>query len=269
MAPHGTENRDEIEARSGQTKESEMTTLPPKGRAASGSPSPAPCEAVLADLSMEPAQTLYRFFNADGQLLYIGVTGNVRARWNAHSLTQPWWTEVATCTIEHRPSRAVALAAEKAAIVAEQPLHNVVHNQAELGQKVAALRGRPVAECAPIIADLLDDLTAVATDERYGDEAAVKLLARALRAIRPRMPRPADRATAIAELHRAVGEGARNEGRPSENVTARTIRASDDSWRAVDSYASAQRISESKAAARILAAGLHYLGLDGALPCAS
>lgn len=72
---------------------------------------------------------LYRFFDRDGYLLYIGLTKNPGTRWPAHSKDKPWWTEVATITIEHYPTRAEVEAAEIAAIRAERPLYNVQHNR--------------------------------------------------------------------------------------------------------------------------------------------
>lgn len=72
---------------------------------------------------------LYRFWNADDQLLYVGITLNPGARWKAHQYDKPWWSNVARITIELHPDRAAALASERAAIHAERPLYNVVHNR--------------------------------------------------------------------------------------------------------------------------------------------
>lgn len=72
---------------------------------------------------------LYRFFDKDDRLLYVGITLNPGARWKQHSKDKPWWHEVARVTVEHFPDRETVLEAERAAIITERPLHNVVHNR--------------------------------------------------------------------------------------------------------------------------------------------
>lgn len=72
--------------------------------------------------------TLYRFFDADDVLLYVGIAGNPGRRFNEHNKDKDWWSQVARSTMEHHPDRHAALEAERLAIIAERPLHNVVHN---------------------------------------------------------------------------------------------------------------------------------------------
>lgn len=72
--------------------------------------------------------TLYRLFNADNQLLYIGIADHWPRRINDHAHDKPWWPEVATTTVEHFPNRETAVAAETQAIRTEHPRHNVTHN---------------------------------------------------------------------------------------------------------------------------------------------
>jgi predicted GIY-YIG superfamily endonuclease len=73
--------------------------------------------------------TLYRFYNTDDELLYVGISEKGPERWKAHRKDKPWWTDVARTTTEHYDTRQLALDAERAAIIAEHPKHNVVHNQ--------------------------------------------------------------------------------------------------------------------------------------------
>jgi hypothetical protein len=68
---------------------------------------------------------LYRHFDAAGELLYVGCTGNVIRRTEQHEAQSPWLPEVATITVEHFASGSEALAAEEAAIRAENPKYNV------------------------------------------------------------------------------------------------------------------------------------------------
>ncbi len=71
---------------------------------------------------------LYRLFDAADVLLYVGVSINLGARWRTHSGEKVDWGLVARATVEHLPGRQ-AFAAERAAIKAERPLWNIVHNR--------------------------------------------------------------------------------------------------------------------------------------------
>lgn len=74
------------------------------------------------------AQALYRFFDASGELLYVGITMNPVGRWASHRTEKPWWSEVATITLESHPSREAVERAERDAIRAERPRYNVAHH---------------------------------------------------------------------------------------------------------------------------------------------
>ena len=76
---------------------------------------------------MDRPTTLYRFFDADGRLLYIGITSAGANRWIEHEHNRAWWSQVASSTTEHYPDGASAAAAETAAIQAEQPPYNTRH----------------------------------------------------------------------------------------------------------------------------------------------
>jgi excisionase family DNA binding protein len=71
--------------------------------------------------------TLYRFFNERGRCIYIGITEDARRRFLTHRKTA-WWREVADIEKEVFPTREAAAQAERAAIAAESPKYNVVHN---------------------------------------------------------------------------------------------------------------------------------------------
>jgi predicted GIY-YIG superfamily endonuclease len=55
---------------------------------------------------------LYRLYDGREQLLYVGVTRNVRRRWEFHRKDKSWWSEVRIREIEWLPSREEALAQE-------------------------------------------------------------------------------------------------------------------------------------------------------------
>jgi len=67
---------------------------------------------------------LYRFFDADKRLLYIGVTGQPRERWPAHRRKAKWWPLAAYVAVEIHPTEWQALNAERAAIQTENPQFN-------------------------------------------------------------------------------------------------------------------------------------------------
>lgn len=73
--------------------------------------------------------SLYRFFNDQGDLLYIGITADLMMRWNAHHADKDWWRSVSYSTIQHFANRTTVFAAERAAILAEKPRYNVTHNR--------------------------------------------------------------------------------------------------------------------------------------------
>jgi hypothetical protein len=78
---------------------------------------------------------LYRIRGEAGVLLYIGITNSVPFRWNGHQAVQPWWDEVRSLTVEWYGTRAEAEEAEKAAILAEQPKHNVTYLKPTRGHR--------------------------------------------------------------------------------------------------------------------------------------
>lgn len=97
---------------------------------------------------------LYRYFDADDVLLYVGISNDPDFRGKAHlyeSRPGNWPKRAVRRTDEWHESRADALAAEERAIHAELPLFNEKHNYDDapfdpscwptitVGQKVAAI----------------------------------------------------------------------------------------------------------------------------------
>lgn len=68
---------------------------------------------------------VYRAFNADDELLYVGITASPAGRFSQHNSVTDWWPEVAVLRIEHFDSREEAMIAENNAINTESPRHNV------------------------------------------------------------------------------------------------------------------------------------------------
>ncbi len=78
-------------------------------------------------MSQQP-HVLYRFYDANDALLYVGITCNPTRRMEKHRGEKPWWTQVARISLEQYGDRQSVLAAERAAIGAERPLHNIRMN---------------------------------------------------------------------------------------------------------------------------------------------
>ena len=77
--------------------------------------------------------TLYRMFDGAGQLLYVGISSRAALRWEQHRAQKPWWEDVARVEVEHHYDRESALMAEREAILAEKPRHNIAGSIAMRG----------------------------------------------------------------------------------------------------------------------------------------
>lgn len=91
---------------------------------------------------MRERTCVYRLYDAEDTLLYIGITTDTDVRWQAHSSTRKWWPEVARKDVQWYEARADAEAAEVAAIRAEKPRYNRAHADYHppLGTSVRDLR---------------------------------------------------------------------------------------------------------------------------------
>lgn len=71
---------------------------------------------------------LYRFFDGDGRLLYVGISSNAIRRLRQHATSASWFDFVRRITIDPIGSREDALRAERDAILNEKPVYNVQWN---------------------------------------------------------------------------------------------------------------------------------------------
>lgn len=83
--------------------------------------------------------TIYKFWSATDELLYVGITSRGLQRWQEHMATKPWWEEVHHATVEHVVGRRQALERERQLIRQFRPRYNVVHNTAPVAQYVKLL----------------------------------------------------------------------------------------------------------------------------------
>lgn len=90
--------------------------------------------------------SLYRHFDAEGRLLYVGIAKNALCRLNGHKKAS-WYEQLARVGVEHHKSRAHALYAEAIAIRDEQPIYN-------------RNRPKPVdPDVAVVVAEIAEDTT--------------------------------------------------------------------------------------------------------------
>lgn len=73
----------------------------------------------------EKHHILYRFYTAEDDLLYVGITCNPAGRFREHRGSKDWWYLVSRIELEHLDSRIALMAAERRAVAAENPIFNV------------------------------------------------------------------------------------------------------------------------------------------------
>jgi excisionase family DNA binding protein len=69
--------------------------------------------------------SLYRHFDKDGNLLYVGISINFLVRLSQHRDVSFWFSKIAEVKVEKFETRRMALEAETAAILKENPAHNL------------------------------------------------------------------------------------------------------------------------------------------------
>ena len=75
--------------------------------------------------NLHPRPYVYRAYNADGDLLYIGSTICLEMRLTHHAGHTRWWFQAKRWTFERHATEADARAAELAAIGSEMPRWNI------------------------------------------------------------------------------------------------------------------------------------------------
>lgn len=95
--------------------------------------------------AIDQRTALYRFFDADGRLLYVGITHQPTTRFSQHAKNKAltWWPDVARKEIVWLNSRELAAEAEIVAIKTEKPQHNLSHVRA--GKLVSASGARTLS----------------------------------------------------------------------------------------------------------------------------
>lgn len=79
-----------------------------------------------AALVSEPRPgVLYRMYDQDGGLVYVGISVSLPARLIQHRQSQPWWSDITSISVQHFPTIREARDAERVAIAEERPRYNV------------------------------------------------------------------------------------------------------------------------------------------------
>jgi predicted GIY-YIG superfamily endonuclease len=82
---------------------------------------------------MDGPTYLYRHFDAEGKLLYVGISLSAIGRLAQHKTASAWFDDIRNVTIEKFATRSEALDAETKAIKEEKPLHNI--SQVDMWQR--------------------------------------------------------------------------------------------------------------------------------------
>ena len=73
---------------------------------------------------MEESTTLYRFFDKDDRLLYVGISKNYFSRLINHIQNKDWISQAVRCDLQHFDTREDASNAEIDAVQFENPVYN-------------------------------------------------------------------------------------------------------------------------------------------------
>ncbi|QKW31496.1 GntR family transcriptional regulator (plasmid) [Streptomyces seoulensis] len=82
---------------------------------------------------------LYRLYDVNNVLLYLGVSFDPDVRWTQHQDDKHWAHQVVRRTVEWYPNRIAALTAEEEATAVEKPLHDSSWRKTQIGDRPAWL----------------------------------------------------------------------------------------------------------------------------------
>jgi hypothetical protein len=142
---------------------------------------------VIATTPDAKPTTLYRLYDAAGVLLYVGVATNPGGRLKDHAKGKPWWPDVADVRVELYGTTKDTAQAERTAVRAENPKHNVVRFKPPKP---------PQAAQAKTAAGAAQAKTSVSTSRATGPDNASPPLRHWRHRRRARPPRPDGRAMA-------------------------------------------------------------------------
>ena len=88
---------------------------------------PQPSAGVMAHpgVGTDGQTAVYRIYDSDGSLLYVGMGRNPMGRWSSHAEQHQWWQRAASFRVEWFATRKEAAREELNAIRAEDPECNI------------------------------------------------------------------------------------------------------------------------------------------------
>lgn len=89
------------------------------------------------------ASCVYRIYDRNHVLLYVGMSVNPRGRFRAHSMDKDWWKDTHHCSLTWYPDLRTTELAEHIGIYEGAPIHNL------RGRTLPYGYGRPFADAAP------------------------------------------------------------------------------------------------------------------------
>lgn len=101
---------------------------------------------------MTKAKTdLYRHFDKDGNLLYVGISLSATGRLVSHKRNANWFDDIASVTIEKFKTRSAAEKAERKAIQNENPKHNTMRYKVPVKKKRKVVKRKANRTIEPIL----------------------------------------------------------------------------------------------------------------------
>ena len=88
---------------------------------------------------------LYRHYDANNNLLYIGITKDIAVRTNEHKRTSRWIKLSSRIELENHKGTYAAAHAEERAIKKERPIYNITFNNDYPAREISFRRDRSVA----------------------------------------------------------------------------------------------------------------------------
>jgi len=90
----------------------------------------------------EKIYTVYRYYDSDDRLLYVGVTGEDLQRSHAHRRTALWWSLAVSAKFEHFGTYDQAYAHEQLLIRTLNPIYNVARPGRRAALRAGAVKTR-------------------------------------------------------------------------------------------------------------------------------
>lgn len=129
---------------------------------------------------------LYRHFNADGALLYVGMSAAPAQRMTHHASNSAWGREIATVELQWFDSKREALEAERQAIETEAPEYNCQHGLRKRGATPRKFSGHDNSELIATIETHLAQTGEPATTFSYRAVGDKSFLARLKKGVEPK-----------------------------------------------------------------------------------